>query len=244
MSIRLSGREKHGRRGFSIVEVVVSMALLMAALMTLAFVYPRGKTMTDSNKLSMQATEIARSIIEEIRMRPVNSKLVQTDISTYGLLNNNGDIGSPGDDTAIANLSSNKMGSLQWPFHHFADSSNVDKWKQNCPVYCWGATDISGSIASIDEFRKTNLSVLDNTKTFFLPSTDLGLGKYGGIIPKGIIVSSVPANPAPAANIAPALIGIAVTVAWIESKGVGQDSILYVNHVTLNSYITENRYAY
>ena len=131
-----SGKIKKNERGLSIIEIVVAMVLLMVAMMSLAFVYPKGRTLTDSSRLSMQATEIARSIMEEIKIRPIESRLQfgAADVSQLGLISSNTSIMS------LQNPSFNyaQMSNYMWPFHHFA--SNLQQWQSRTPVYCWEET--------------------------------------------------------------------------------------------------------
>lgn len=231
-------RKKINSRGMNIVEVMVAMVILMVALMALGFVYPRGRLMTDSSRMSMQATEIARSITEEMKNMPMHSTIMAQNNSLNGL----GLLPASGQNSnvCVANFSPANMAAAQWPFHHLS-SSDAANWQAKVPVYCWDTTG-----TNLQALKQT-LDGLPTPKTFFLPSDRLELGpNHGGTIEKGILVNSSDGansrlnNVVPSGN-NPELTSLSVTIAWIENRG---STGLFANHITLTSMITENIYKY
>ncbi len=234
-------RERKKQQGMNIVEVVMAMALLMVAMMSLAFVYPKGRTLTDSGRMSMQATEIARSIMEEIKLRPIRSTVdvwpnaANRSVANIGMLPMQND---PASTIApcIANIARDQMLALQWPFHHFT-SNNEAEWRERCPVMCWEDTP-----QNVREIQEALARGVTEPKKFFLPSQELTFpDNEGGIINQGIVIQRNADRDANALAIAggtPLMVGISVTVAWVEQRQGG----LRVGHVTLSSFHTTNRY--
>lgn len=228
--------------GFNIVEIVVAMALLMVAMMALAFVYPSARRMTDSSKLSTQATEIARSIMEEIKARPIYSTSNPNGLADIGILSNSFDNPSGAatnnldTDTnpnhSIRYFNHESMKNFHWPYHHLATIGDIKEdptWEANCPVYCWGETNITGDSATWVTFKSNTLDPVG--KIFFLPTAQI---PYRGItIPRGIVIQT------PTADRNPRLISVSVTVCWIEEIAGAH---LTLQHVTLTSLITDNKY--
>ncbi len=216
--------KKKKKLGMSVVEVVVAMAILMVSMMSLAFVYPKGRTLTDSSKISMQATEIARSIVEEIKIRPLLTRLTArpTGVEELPRLGIMADPGSPVPGYSLINLTRADMNTLRWPFHHFATSEQ--DWHQRTPVLCW---------EEIPNHPTALRALLDQEgKTFFLPSSRMSVSN-DRIMLRGIEVYS-----APLATTIPQVLSVAVTVGWLERIKESTD----INFITLNTVITENKY--
>ena len=233
-------RKKLNCRGLNIVEIMVAMVILMIALMALGFVYPRGRLLTDSSRMAMQATEIARSITEEIKNMPLrtNASIPAGPAALEGI----GLLPAAANGRCIAIFTPQQRETAQWPYHHFSnrnDASGIE-WKNKIPINCWSVTTF-GSYDDAADFQNTN------PKNFFLPSEQISLVRNSktNVIEKGILVNSTDGINnrlnivSPTGNI-PELTSIAVTVAWIESRTEG----VFVNHITLTSMITENIYKY
>lgn len=209
---------KSKQYGINIIEIVVSMILIMTVMMALAFVYPKGRQITESSDKRTKATEIARSIIEEIQLLPLTPK--STAVSNL-VLSNIGIIGSS--NTLTDFFSAATCQAQQWPFHHYAGTD----WRTKCPVVIGNPTP----------------TVLQSqNKDFFLPTQQINDGK-GNLILSGITVRPTPTNYGryiqPTAGVGRAQMAtFKVTVCWYEQKG----GAAAVNFVSLNGCKTENRY--
>ena len=109
---------KKSSRGVSIIEIVVSMVLLMTVMLSLAFVYPNGRRLTNSSDYRTKATEIARSILEETKLISFDSDGAhgQGGLSNIVLVRREGDAAHYIDlNHALANANA-----LQWPYHHLS----------------------------------------------------------------------------------------------------------------------------
>jgi len=217
--------------GMNIIEVVVGMIILLIAFMALGFVYPRGRLMTDQSRFAMQATEIARSITEEIKLMPLRSSplavMNPNNLALIGLLPAVGP-GNTGNNVCLRNIlgtNGEQLINWNWPYHHFAGPD----WRNNIPV----ALGIDGSNATEIQ-NNLNTSADFPNKRYFLPKQQIGNMNRGILIDGDI--AGVHQNNAGAAD--PDMAAIAVTVAWIESRNGG----LVLNHVTLTSLRTENLY--
>ncbi len=115
-------KNRKNNRGVSIIEIVVSMVLIMLVMLVLAFVYPNGRKVTESTDKRTKATEIAKSIMEEIQLIPLLPKAVGAETAGdelfhYSLVNVNG-------DKTLNDLISNSdlMKRLKWPYHQLSSN--------------------------------------------------------------------------------------------------------------------------
>lgn len=125
--------KKTRQRGVSIIEIVVSMVILFLVMMALAFVYPQGRKLTDTSDNRTKATEIARTILEEIQLIPFDNAAAAGDnvtlqtVSLTGITNN-----AINNNQTLANMASNAQTliNLQWPYHHYAGAD----WQNRIPI--------------------------------------------------------------------------------------------------------------
>lgn len=125
--------KKTRQRGVSIIEIVVSMVILFLVMMALAFVYPQGRKLTDTSDNRTKATEIARSILEEIQLIPfVNTAAAGDNVTlqtvsltgiTNNVINNNQTLNAMTNDAQT-------LIDLQWPYHHYAGAN----WQNRIPI--------------------------------------------------------------------------------------------------------------
>lgn len=186
--------KKTRQRGVSIIEIVVSMVILFLVMMALAFVYPQGRKLTDTSDNRTKATEIARTILEEIQLIPFdnaaaagNNVTLQT-VSLTGITNN-----AINNNQTLANMASNAqtLEILQWPYHHYAGAD----WQNRIPILI---------TAQVDDLINNN----PNGKAFCL----LTARDQNRNIPQGIQVilpEGIAAN-----NREQILAVVTVTIAW------------------------------
>lgn len=126
-------KNRKNNRGVSIIEIVVSMVLIMLVMLVLAFVYPNGRKVTESTDKRTKATEIAKSIMEEIQLIPLFPRAVgntaNASLSDFSLVRISGEntlnqlIAQPG-----------WMANLNWPYHQLSVGWDATTPKANNPV--------------------------------------------------------------------------------------------------------------
>lgn len=232
---------KKNSRGVSIIEIVVSMVLIFLVMLVLAFVYPQGRRVTQGSDNRTKATEIAKSIMEEIQLIPLlpqswataNSTSALKDISLVRTSDKNNYTTL---DIFAGNYSA--MTTLKWPYHH------RDNWDAgtdiggnlnsvaNCPFFIYNS-------GNLDDKIRSNLA-----RPFFISTSQLiSQGANQINIPKGIVVS--PSTQTPAINRKnPIIATITVSVAWAETStiGTGNRKGFKYNYVSLINTRTENIY--
>lgn len=235
-------KTKKNSRGVSIIEIVVSMVLLMLVLLALAFVYPNGRKVTQSSDNRTKATQIAKSILEEIELIPLkNEGKVDNTVSLQNLYV----LGIPSNEFTLGELSGSKTDmskdNIRWPFHHLALSG----WDA-------GANETADA-PPVCPFFITDASDVNGLKTAFLGNLNrpycLATRKVGdttvGIIPKGIVVT--PPDPGESGDIdintfgtnnRPLLATITVSIGW----GAKRAGSWHFSSVSLMNTRTENVY--
>jgi prepilin-type N-terminal cleavage/methylation domain-containing protein len=214
------------QKGLSLLEILMAMIVITMVMMAVATVYPGGYKLNETNRLTSRATEIARGIVEEINARPiVGAEGVPSGnidfLSLYSIRSQSQ--GGPGWTPSVSQT-------YMWPYHYYM---TVNEWQENCPVYCWGAGDIT-------EPNKND--ALNVRKFFYLPCNDPKAPD--GIIIEGITPAPDPwAVPLPAINLTDSrLVRIQVTVAWQEYRGTNPTPI--TKFVSLISWRTDNKIDY
>lgn len=223
--------KKTRQRGVSIIEIVVSMVILFLVMMALAFVYPQGRKLTDTSDNRTKATEIARTILEEIQLIPfvnysvadINNDPLQA-VSLSGI----------GNGQSLEQLV-NRMGDdIDWPYHHYAG----DNWADNIPFF------IADNVSQFD-----NNEVNHAHKTFCL-SRNAFITDQGITIPRGIDVTILERDEAE--NLErirepnderdrpreQSFVIVTVTISWPEYRN---DANPVFNFVSLNSAFTGNK---
>lgn len=190
--------KKTRQRGVSIIEIVVSMVILFLVMMALAFVYPQGRKLTDTSDNRTKATEIARTILEEIQLIPFVNTAAAGDgvnlqtVSLTGINNN----------LTLANMASNDqlLRTLQWPYHHYA-TANANDWEDKIPIL----------IA-----QNASALINDNPrgKTFCLLTAEDNQTDPHQIIPQGIRVTLPPHSDVTLGNREHILAVVTVTIVW------------------------------
>lgn len=142
--------KRRKQKGLSILEIIIAGLILTTAFMTLAFVYPSGFKLTESNKKTSEATEIARSIMEEIKLLPFQSYRggVTKDIQTWEL--------ASFQDTKPFWPQSN------WPFNHYKDAGNG--WAERTPVHL-----VAGGVLNVPQVM-TDMEA-QNKRYFIMDAT-------------------------------------------------------------------------
>ena len=227
---------KKNSRGVSIIEIVVSMVLIFLVMLVLAFVYPQGRRVTQGSDNRTKATEIAKSIMEEIQLIPLlpqswagNDVNVLKNIS---LVKTNTQNSVPTLDTFAGNY--NAMKKTCWPYHHLASSWDADRDVNKnaiCPFFIYNGGDLDSKIFA------------NQCRPFFISTSQLdNQGTTKMTVPKGIVVSP-DSTKTPAVNRkTPIIATITVSVAWGETSTRANTKGLKYNYVSIINTRTENVY--
>ena len=227
-------KTKKNSRGVSIIEIVVSMVLLMLVLLALAFVYPNGRKVTQSSDNRTKATQIAKSILEEIDLIPIkNEGMVTNTVSLQNLY-----LIGPNNQFTLVNLSESKdnMTALRWPFHHLRGASG-NEWdaganeNADAPPVCPFFITSASSVTDLQTAFMNNLN-----RPYCLATKQVGSAATG-VIPKGIVVTptSPDINQFGTSN-RPLLATITVSIGW----GAKRAGSWHFSSVSLMNTRTEN----
>ena len=231
-------KSKKNCRGVSIIEIVVSMLLLMTVMMSLAFVYPNGKKLTEATDKKTKATEIAKSIMEEIQAIPLfpSGNVAAGNIASYSLVYSNGSVPTP----VLNDLNTHRMRNLEWPYHQLAgnwDATNTNNITN--PVCPFFICDNDALVASV----RANY----NVRPFFILAND-GVDVGNIHLPRGIDVS--PHEPVYNSNRErtgngnkiPIVARIVVSVCWANRSPLGHREDFNYSFIQLVNTRTENVY--
>lgn len=226
---------KRRQRGISIIEIVVSMIIIMVAMAALAFVYPQGRRVTESSDKRTKATEIAKTILEEVQIL----KLEPGALTAHNSIQNLSIVG-PAAAFTLNTITADDMRALQWPYHHYS-AGDANSWTNNCPFFVTSQTGNN----LITEFK--NHRVANPPKHFALCTASWNftdpLTRQVTNIPR--CISSSPQVDFTSAGVKSAVsthgyvATVSVSVLWLETRGRHD----IVEFVTLTSAIASNRYA-
>jgi hypothetical protein len=213
------------------------MVLLMTVMLSLAFVYPNGRKLTEATDKKTKATEIAKSIMEEIQAVPLfpNGNVAGNNIGSYSLV-----VSNVGGGNRLNNLNRARMHQLQWPYHQLAGTwdatSEVVGDTVVCPFFICDAANLVDSV-------RLNYRV----RPFFILA-DSGTVLGGIHLPRGIEVSpDVPVYNSNNARIGngdkiPIIARITVSVCWANKSPLGHTEDYNYSFVQLVNTRTENIY--
>ena len=231
---------KKNSRGVSIIEIVVSMVLIFLVMLVLAFVYPQGRRVTQGSDNRTKATEIAKSIMEEIQLIPLlPQSWAGNDVNSLknvSLVKTNTQNSVPTLDTFAGNY--NAMKKNCWPYHHLSGSGNWDATEDSnnqkttiCPFFIYSSGDLDSKVFA------------NQARPFFISTSQLvDRGTTKITIPKGVVVSP-DSSKTPAVNRkTPIIATITVSVAWGETSTKGITKGLKYNYVSIINTRTENVY--
>jgi len=66
-----SGERGHRRRGLSLLEVMITMVLLVLVITSFATIYPSGFRLHRKSRMSTQAAQAARGVLNEMKSLPI-----------------------------------------------------------------------------------------------------------------------------------------------------------------------------
>lgn len=231
-----TGLRRSGERGLSLIEILMAIMVLTAAIMAVATVYPGGYKLNETNRYANQATEIARGIMEEICALPFITPAEATSNPTGSLgrlsLSGNTAAGIIGLDSWDPTMSN----TYNFPYHYYGEGTiNNNKWKEQCPVLCWDSTISPSSIkSSLKSSNKLSSTSREGLK-FFLPPSGYTTA------PKGISINKYPADSTQWFSTLPLtssrLAKIEVTVAWVEFR----NDAMIEKYITIDTWRTDNK---
>ena len=218
---------KKNCRGISIIEIVVSMVLIMLVMLVLAFVYPQGRKVTQGSDNRTKATEIAKSILEEIKLVGFlqgTSGSNDKQVGNLSLLNDGSN------DYTPLNKALTHAADMHWPYHHLdtnwdaTNNKDVDDYIPVCPFFI------------TDSIKADNIKN-HSKRPFFLLSK-----KVDDDHPQSILVTPTAEVTQSKINSLdhPVMAVINVTVYWGELGRSNNNFV--VNHVTLTDSRTQNVY--
>ncbi len=215
-------KNRKNDRGVSIIEIVVSMVLIMLVMLVLAFVYPNGRKVTESTDKRTKATEIAKSIMEEIQLIPLFPHAVgntsNATLSDFSLVRING-------ENTLNQLIANSgwMATLNWPYHQLSagwDATTPKATNPVCPFFITTNTNAQKDC------------VANPSRPFFI-CTD------NGTVPIGIAVTpNGNLGTARINQVNPIIATITVNVAW----GNNVNGRWHFSYISLVNTRTENIY--
>lgn len=226
---------KRRQRGISIIEIVVSMIIIMVAMAALAFVYPQGRRVTESSDKRTKATEIAKTILEEVQIL----KLEPGAMTTHDSIQNLSIVG-PAAAFTLNTITDNEMRTLQWPYHHYS-SGDAKNWTANCPFFVTAQTG-TPLITSLKTQRVANPPkhfALCTTAWDFTDPLTRKVTNIPRCISSSPQVDFTNAGVKSAVSTHGYVATVSVSVLWLETRGKHD----IVEFVTLTSALASNRYA-
>ena len=218
-------KNRKNNRGVSIIEIVVSMVLIMLVMLVLAFVYPNGRKVTESTDKRTKATEIAKSIMEEIQLIPLFPRAVgnksNASLSDFSLVNVNG-------ENTLNNLIANTtwMKNLKWPYHQLSSNGWDAIYEGTAPT------------SPVCPFFITNNNSAQ-TGCIANPSRPFFICTDNGTVPIGIAVTpNGNLGTARINQVNPIIATITVNVAW----GNNVNGRWHFSYISLVNTRTENIY--